>query len=367
MKRFTFITSIVFASILMLFVIPATAQEIEEEPISNPQLKIYSGFVGGSYYQMSVDMQKMTRKMGYGTVDYNILTTELPKIDPATGDTLKNDDGTVVNDVIVKKIPTGDTTDFLEVRESDGSYYNFLKINKIDVNITFLQYDVLLYEDIKDLGRKFKKTENIRILLPMGSEEIHIITLKENKIENFGDLKKKRVGIGSSLQGTNITAKYIKEITGAKWTEVDIPYDKAFRALFSHDIDAFFFVGSAPIYDLKTLPKSMKDKLLLIGIPADDKLKDAYGEQVEINTSTYSWVIAPVKTYAVKSLLVTSLSGHNDNDPNDTQREAITKLLTAIKKMKDTEGYHEAWKDVHFTKDPVIEWKYYTAALKLYE
>lgn len=364
MKRFTLIKSLVFASILLLFITPVSAQAQEE--VEGPQLKIYSGFVGGSYYQMAMDMQKMTRK-AYGTPQFSIDTEVLPKINPATGDTLKDAEGVVLTDVIVHKIPLADTLEFMEVRESDGSYYNFLKINKIDVNVTFLQYDVLLYEDIKDLGRKFKKTDDIRVLLPMGSEEIHIITLKENKIENFGDLKKKRVGIGSSLQGTNITAKYIKEITASKWTEVDLPYDKAFRALFSHDIDAFFFVGKAPIYDLKTLPKSMKDKLRIIGIPADDKLKEAYGEQVEINSSTYSWVPTPVKTYAVKSLLVTSLTGHGENDTQDLQKENIVKLLTAIKKMKDTKGYHEAWKDVKFAKDPVIEWKYYNAALKLYE
>jgi len=362
MKRFTLITSLVFASIFMLLTFTVKAQNESQ----GPQLKIYSGFAGGSYYQMAMDMQKMTRKL-YGTPQYEIQEQRLPKIDPATKDTLKNDDGTIQEDVIVHKIPTGDTIDFLEVRESDGSYYNFLKINKVDVDLTFLQYDVLLYEDVKDLGRKFKKTEDIRILLPMGSEEIHIITLKDNKIDNFGDLKKKRVGIGSSLQGTNITAKYIKEITGSKWTDVDIPYDKAFRALFSHDIDAFFFVGNAPVYDLKTLPKSMKDKLKLVGIPEDEKLKEAYGDQIEINNSIYTWVEKPVKTYAVKSLLVTSLAGYPENSEEAKQKEEqITKLLKAIKQLKDTKGYHEAWKSIKFQKDPVIEWKYYAPALKLY-
>ena len=349
----------------MLLVTSVKAQDLEEE--HGAQLKIYSGFVGGSYYQMAMDMQKMTRKL-YGSVHYQIIDKILPKIDPATGDTAINDNKEIRYDTIPVKIPTGDTIDFLEVHASGGSYYNFQKINKIDVDVTFLQYDVLLYEDIKDLGRKFKKTDDIRILLPMGSEEIHIITLKDNKIENFGDLKKKRVGIGSSLQGTNITAKYIKEITGSKWTEVDIPYDKAFRALFSHDIDAFFFVGNAPVYDLKTLPKSMKDRLKLIGIPEDDKLKEAYGEQVEINSSTYSWVVKPIKTYAVKSLLVTSLAGYPENSEEAKAKEAqITKLLQAIKQLKDKKGYHKSWTGIKFKEDPIIEWKYYKPALKLYE
>jgi TRAP transporter TAXI family solute receptor len=358
MRKFTIIASFIFASLFMLFTTTAHAQaDMDEAP---HVLKIYSGFKGGSYYQMAKDMQAMTRKM-YGKPQYDISELEVPKINPATGDTVRDEYGEVIYDTQITKVPTGDTTEFIEVRESDGSYYNFLKINKIDVDVTFLQYDVLIYESEKDLGRKFKKTEDIRILLPMGSEEIHIITLKEGKVNDFASLKKKRVAIGSSLQGTHITATYIKEVTGVKWIDVDLPYDKAFRALFSGDIDAFFFVGKAPISDLKTLPKSMKDKLKMISIPANDKLKEAYGEQVEITNSTYSWVTEPIKTYAVKSLLVTSLAGQTPE-----QVDAITKLLQAIKALKDKEGYHESWKTVNFQKDPIVEWDYFDAALKLY-
>ena len=357
MKKITIVASIIFASLLMLLITPVSAQDTD----NGPKLKIYSGFKGGSYYQMAKDMQAMTRKM-YGSVGYDVSEQQVPKINPATGDTLRDKEtGEILYDVEIHKIPTGDTVDFLEVRESDGSYYNFLKINKIDVDITFLQYDVLIYESEKDLGRKFKKTEDVRILLPIGSEEIHIITLKESKVKDFASLKKKRVAIGSSLQGTHITATYIKQVTKSNWVDVDIPYDKAFRALFSGDIDALFFVGKAPISDLKTLPKSMKDKLKMISLPENEKLKEAYGDQVEITKETYSWVTDPIKTYAVKSLLVTSLSGQTPE-----QVDAITKLLQAIKQMKDKKGYHESWKTVTFQKDPVVEWNYLNAALKLY-
>jgi len=363
MRRFTIIASLVFASLFMFLSTAVNAQDTDD----GPQLKIYSGFKGGSYYQMASDMQAMTRKL-YGKIGYSISDIEVPKINPTTKDTVKDADGNIEYDVQVIKTPTGDTIDFLEVRESDGSYYNFLKINKIDVDVTFLQYDVLLYESEKDLGRKFKKTEDVRVLLPLGSEEIHLITLKDSKIGEFSDLKKKRVAIGSSLQGTNITATYIKEATEGKWIDVDIPYDKAFRALFSHDIDAFFFVGKAPVHDLKSLPKSMKDKLKMISLPENEKLKDAYGDLVTLDNSTYTWLPAgeegTIKTYSVRSLLVTSVSGQTPE-----QKEAIVKLLQAIKQLKDVEGYHNSWKSVQFHKLPELEmeWPYYDAAVKLYE
>jgi len=357
MRKFTVVASVLFASLLMLFIAPARAQELDE----GHRLKIYSGFLDGSYFQMAKDMQSMTRKM-YGTVQYDITEMQVPKINPQTGDTLRDaETGEALYDVEILKAATGDTTEFMEVRESDGSYYNFLKINKIDVDVTFLQYDVLLYESERDLSRRFKKTDDIRVLLPLGSEEIHLITLKDSKINSFADLKKKRVATGSSLQGTHITAAFIKDATKVKWIDVDLPYDKAFRALLNHDIDAFFFVGKAPISRLKNMKKSMRDKIKLISLPENDVLKDAYGELVEINNSMYSWVVDPIKTYAVKSLLVTSLSGQTP-----LQKDQITKLLQAIKAMKDKGGFHESWKSINFEKDPLIEWKYYDAALKLY-
>lgn len=328
----------------------AQDQDLESNVNPTPPLTIVSGFKGGSYYQMAMDMQKMTRHLGLA-----IMTTESidqPSIE--NGDTVRDEDGNIVYETITIEKPTGDTIDFLDVKDSDGSYYNFLKIDKADVDLTFLQYDVLLYEDLKDLQRKLKKVADIRILLPFGSEQIHLITTKTGGIKEFKDLKKKRVGIGSKLQGTNITATYIKEQLGANWIDVEIPYDKAFRALFNGDIDAFFFVGKAPVADLANLSKSMKDKITLISLPQDEKLKEAYGEMVEITNAQYSWVEQPVKTYQVKTVLVTSV-----RDQTPEKVELLRKLMEAIKENKDNEGFHPGWKNVMFQEDPSIEFEYH--------
>lgn len=326
---FTFISVNIFAQ----------DTEIPQSSNEGAKLTIVSGVKGGSYFTMAQDMQKMTRK-AYGEIKY-IESTD------TAGNTIKT--------------PTKDTADFLLNKESDGSYYNFQKINKQDVDITFLQYDVLLYEDMLDLNRKFKKTTDIRILLPMGVEQIHIITLKNNKINEFKDLNGKKVGIGTPLQGTNVTAKFIKAKLGAKWEDVEMPYDKAFKALFSGTIDAFFFVGAVPVTNLGDLTKSMKDQIKLVSIPDNPVLKEAYGEQVEITNNDYKWLSAPVKTYGVKSVLVTSITNMTPE-----KEDALIKLLQEIKKSKDTQGYHPNWKKVEFKKDEAIEWKYFDAAVKLY-
>ena len=353
--KLTFLMSFILTILLSLTSINLNAQNDEDngaaQVIPQPKLTIVSGFKGGSYYQMAKDMQRMSRKE-LGIPVMVTETKEVPTIE--NGDTLKDEDGEPIMEEIETKKPTGDTIDFLNVKDSDGSYYNFLKINKSDVDLTFLQYDVLLYEDMKDLKRKFKKVADIRILLPVGVEHIHLITTKDSGIESFSDLKKKRVGIGSTLQGTNITAKYIKEKTKSKWEDVEIPYDKAFRALFNGDIDAFFFVGTAPINDLAHLAKSMKDKIKLISLPENDALKEAYGDMVTIDNSYYSWVDKPVKTYAVKALLVTSVRGQTPE-----QVENIAKLMRIVKANKDKQGYFKGWENVKFEEDPSIEFEYH--------
>lgn len=335
------LTTLVWAMFIMLSPADLNAQTYNSE-IEEPPMTIISGFKGGTYHEMAMDMQKWARKAG--------LATPLYKMEM---DTAGNE----------HKVPTGDTIDFLEVKDSDGSYYNFLKINKVGVDVTFLQYDVLLYEDLKDLKRRFKKTEDIRILLPMGKEEIHLITTKESGIEEFSDLKKKDVAIGSHLQGTNVTAKFIKEKLGkdARWDDVEVPYTKAFRLLFNGSIDAFFFVGAAPIHDLDNLPKSMKDKIKLISLPQNEDLKEAYGEMVEINSEIYSWVTEPVKTYAVKTVLVTHVYGEDEE-----RVENISKLIKLIKDNKDNDNIHPEWQNVKFEEDPLIEWDYHSAAKALF-
>ncbi len=358
MKKHITLLVLSFAMVLSSISI-AKAQENTPNSEDGSKLTIISGFKGGSYYTMAMDMQKMTRQK-YGTPIYKTEVSIKYKLG-AKGDTLMDENGMPITEEIVKKTPTGDTLNYVTVKDSDGAYYNFLKINKVDADITFLQYDVLLYESMKDLKRTIKKTDNIRVLLPLGSEQIHLITLKKNNIKDFKQLKGKRVGIGSSLQGTNTTATFIKEKTGGKWEDVEIAYDKAFKALFDGNIEAFFFVGNAPIKDLADISKAMKDQLQLIALPATEELKNAYGEQVEINNSMYPWVDQPVKTYAVKSLLVTSLEGQTPE-----KEEAIKNLLLEVKQNKDKAGYHKSWQKIEFKKDPEIEWEYHKVTTEVY-
>ena len=341
-------------SIVLIVLFSAMSSSVFGQETIAPQLTIVSGFEGGSNYQMAMDMQRMSRAtLGIAKMEAGDMVAEMENgkvVVYEAGDTA----------MVETIVASGDTVDFLRVRGSEGSYYNFLKIVKSNTDLAFLQYDVLLYESMKDLTRTYKKTEGIRIILPMGVEQIHIITLKKEgkgAILNFDDLKNKNVAIGSSLQGTNITAKYIKEVTKMKWHDVELPYDKALKALLAGSIDAFFYVGVAPVSNLTGMSKSMRDKIALVPLnPSNGKgdLDEAYNATTITASSYPKWIETDVPTYSVRSLLVTDIDGQT----KETEAN-IAKLMKEVLKNKDNSKCHGNWKVVNFAKDEDLDWEYY--------
>ncbi|RLD44101.1 MAG: hypothetical protein DRI86_08340 [Bacteroidetes bacterium] len=332
-----------------------------------PELLIVSGFKGGTNYDMAMDMQRMARPTlatpSYEDGDMIVEMINGKPVVDEEGDT----------SMVAKKVSTGDTLEFLEVRDSEGSYYNFLRIIKSNTDLAFLQYDVLLYESMKDLTRTYKKTENVRVIMPMGNEQIHIIVLKnagKNTIETYDDLKGKKVAIGSSLQGTNITAKYIKEITGMKWDNVEIPYDKALKALLSERIDAFFYVGAAPVSNFTGMSKQMRDRITLLPLnPSKGKEElDATYDTTMIKQSDYpKWISENIPTYSVRSLLVTDINGQSDEE-----RDNIVKLMKVVIENKDDARNHKNWAEV-FNAEKMksnrefIDWDFYEPTMNLFQ
>ena len=351
----------------LIVLITAMASTSYAQSYDEPKLLIISGFEGGTNYDMAKDMQRMTRvKYGIAAYTDGDMVIEMKDNKPVI-----SEDGDT--SMIAEQIPTGDTTEFLNVRESEGSYYNFLRVTKSNTDLAFLQYDVLLYEAMKDLTRTYKKTENIRVIMPMGVEQIHIMVLKSDEkgsIKTYQDLKGKKVAIGSSLQGTNITAKYIKEVTKMDWHDVEIPYDKALKALLSKRIDAFFYVGAAPVSNFTGMSKQMRDMITLIPLVPEKGKKDLDEAYIKatITADTYSkWLKTDIATYSVRSLLVTDINGQTKE-----QQDNIVKLMQTVIEHKNDSGIHKNWKKVFgpeeegatkFTDD---DWDFYEPTKSLF-
>ncbi|RUA24912.1 MAG: hypothetical protein DSY76_07315 [Bacteroidetes bacterium] len=240
----------------------------------------------------------------------------------------------------------------INVLTSSGSVDNYNQLISDDnsINATFLQYDVLLLNEMKTPSIR----ENLRVLLPLFlDEEIHLIAKKGSDITSLDDLRGKRVAIGTKDQGTYVTASIIKQRTGIAWFDVEMSSNDAYKALNDGVIDAYFYVGGAPVSSLTKLGADAPIQLVSIKHKALNKIY----RKKKIKKGTYAWQTSTVTTYAVPTVLVVKVENMSD----DTQQKFNTLLndVTSNLKLMQTEG-HEKWKDVYF-KNQDIDWPYYYA------
>ena len=274
-------------------------------PTLSSYITLYSGLQGGSYFQFANDIRKIC-----------------------------------------------DKSDSIKVRYSNGSVDNLNQlIKRTDIFVTFLQYDVLLQQRLRDLQDKTNYTENIRVLLPIGDEEIHLVTRKDENINSLKDLKGKKVGIGTIYQGTYVTAGLIKRLTKVDWIDVPTAFDKVYLDLVTREIDAFFFVGSAPVSRLFYLTAENKIKL----VPITHKKLEKLYQKTTIKSGIYKWQKEPVETYAVRSVLATNIEGETAE-----QHKNIQKMLISIKNENELlkKHGHRKWREVNFDFDH-LDWETY--------
>jgi TRAP transporter TAXI family solute receptor len=238
----------------------------------------------------------------------------------------------------------------ITVLNSEGSVDNYNQLINLDNNIyvTFMQYDVLLANELQNPDLR----KDLRVLLPLFlDEEIHIITKKGSKIDDLKDLRGKKVAVGVRGQGTFVTAQTIKQRTSTAWVDVEMNSNDAYQALMKGEIDAYFYVGGKPIASLFDLGKDAPIKLVNI---KSSSLDDIYMAK-KIKKGTYPWQTENVSTYAVATMLMVNI--HNMS--RDTQRK-LNMLLTdtenGLKAFQKTG--HPKWKDV-YTKNQAMDWPYY--------
>ncbi len=242
-------------------------------------------------------------------------------------------------------------------KETNGSSDNFNLL--IDPNnlykLAIMQLDYLFYMQTHDMIMNTEKTKNLKVVVPLGNEQIHLVSKASKGLKGLQDLDKKVVAIGSSEQGTYTTASLIKDRSRVFWTSRNIHFDKCLAALNTNEIDAFFIVSSAPVAKLDINPQSMVDKLVLV--PLED-----FGEWAKyympdtIQKTDYRWLEQNVPTFSVGAVLVVNESKLSAGD-----RDNIMKLKTAIQsKFEDLKvSGHPTWKQVNLMDWNELDWPLY--------
>lgn len=235
--------------------------------------------------------------------------------------------------------------DSIQVLTSQGSLDNLEAILNIDnkINVAFMQYDVLINQFIKDMESGIGRSASIRILLPLGIEEVHLITTKTSGIESIKDLTKKKVAIGSEVQGTAVTANKISELTGIDWISVSLSFNDAFPALINGDVDAFFFVGAAPVAKLKSLSPLLLKVVKLVPIESEKIIRDESYSKSQITQEDYYWLDNEIPTVGVKSFLVTDTKNESEDNLQKLEKFLMT-IKENIVSLRSTG--HPQWKNV---------------------
>lgn len=263
----------------------------------------------------------------------------------------------IANDMIkVSSTPVKELT-------SSGSIDNYnMLINNPDIDIAFMQYDVLQAAKMHDYKAKQHVSDNIRVLLPLAVEDIHLITRTNSKILSIADLKDKKVGVGiPSKEGTNVTAGLIKSVTGIQWVDVEVSFDTAFAKLINGEIDALFFVGYAPVNKLKELMPTFNQIIRLV--PIKDERLSRFHVKTIIPAGTYPWLYYDLETYGVRSILAVNKQFYSPEDQK--KYEKFIKDLQEKLPMLQEEG-HPKWKEVTF-KFSGINWPIDPAAKSVFK
>lgn len=247
------------------------------------------------------------------------------------------------------------TLDFKIInKETRGAANNFTQLSdpKSPYKLAIIQADFLYYMQTQDMRLKTERTKNLKVVLPLGDEQIHLVTKASNGYSGLRDMSKKNVAIGSEEQGTFRTAMLIRERSQVEWTSQNTHLDDCLAALNLNKIHAFFIVSSAPIRQLDLNPQSMVDKLALV--PLEDFNDWAkYYKRDTIYKADYKWLDNDIPTYGVPALLVV-----NEGKLTEEERTSVGKLKTAIETSYEqlkTKG-HSKWKEVNLRDWSESDW-----------
>jgi TRAP transporter TAXI family solute receptor len=220
--------------------------------------------------------------------------------------------------VLSKHLPGVQAT----ARVTGGSVDNLKLIGSDQSEVAFSMVDAAL--DAMKGQDKFKGAPlDVRTLMVLYPNRMHVVTVEGRGIEKMSDLKGKRVSTGSPGAATEVMAFRVIEAAGLD-RDKDIKRERlgaaeSTNALKDGKIDAYFWVGGLPTAAVTDLGASPGIKLKLVD-HADvvEKMNDKYG-------NIYAADVIPAKTYP--------------GQDKDNKIAVVQNILIANGKMSDKAAY----------------------------
>ncbi|WP_343868931.1 TAXI family TRAP transporter solute-binding subunit [Caenispirillum bisanense] len=195
---------------------------------------------------------------------------------------------------------------------TNGSVANVEALEARTVDLALVQADVGFWawkgEGIFSGREPFAGLRALAYLYP---ESIHLVARADSDIRTLADLRGKRVSIGEEKSGTLVEARLILNAFGLKTTDIEPSYLRlgpSADKLAPGDLDAFFFVGGAPVQAVTDLAQATPVRLIPLSGAMAEKLTGIfpYMTRNTIPANTYPGQSAAVPTLAVGAVLLTT-------------------------------------------------------------
>jgi TRAP transporter TAXI family solute receptor len=220
---------------------------------------------------------------------------------------------------------------------SPGSYANVLSVNTGRVDSALAQSDVVAQAVRGDGVFRGKKQTHVRVIAALFPEDIHIVARAKLHIASVADLRGKRVSIGALGSGTAVTARMVLAAYRPRHVQISTDSaDSAAQKLQAGKIDAFFFVGGAPVPLVRALISSGQALLVPIDGPARDRLiADGQGFAADTIPASAYGAGTGVATLSVQSLWIV-----NDQEPADIVFALTRALFNPANRSMLNDGPH---------------------------
>jgi uncharacterized protein len=198
--------------------------------------------------------------------------------------------GGAIADVLTKNLPNLNAT----AGSTDGSMANLLLIQQRRADVALSMADAG-WDAFKGQGKFQDRQVQVRALMVLYPNRMHVVTVEGTGINKMADLKGKRVSTGAPNSATQIMAYRVLEAYGLD-PEKDIIRErldpgKSAEAIKDKKLDAFFWVGGLPTAAVTDLGATPGIKLKLIDhSEALDPMVKKYGPLYVKDT-------IPAKTY----------------------------------------------------------------------
>ncbi len=232
----------------------------------------------------------------------------------------------------------------MSVVSTPGSFENLIELATGRAELAFVQMDMLAEASRMQIGKHL--LDEIRVVLPLYREEIHILTRVDMRIDTIGALLGRRVAVGSIGSGTYYSAQQFLAAFGIDIrTGIDPSFGsprESIEGLIKGTVDAVFLTGGAPLKIVADLPAAASKAISVMNMSQQDInriMEKTPGYELSVlRKGTYPVLENDIQVLATQAALVARAS---------VEKDVVQSLLRDIFTNLDSlAAGHPKWSEV---------------------